>query len=530
MRRLRTREGYPVCTLGLRGAISPAMSPIRTVMLALVSALAAIGACSDPSESTREESIEETPEGASVEDLENVSEAAADEATRAAMEEALNREYPMHGLVKRAQIVIRTEPNSESNPMGWLRWGERIRLKGESQRAEGCASGWYEIAPRGWVCSGQGIDVAEEPPPAEDPIVPPARRAEILPYDYFYVKEQMVPQYHNLPSRDQQRAALAFGQRYVELLNSNEQRAARFLRGELGGNEPTKHAAVERYLNHAFFIAGTDVQVRSRRRFVRTAGGGFVKEAQLEGRTGSDFHGVELTDEITLPIAWMLRDARPRIHRERDDGTHRFVRDEEAEVVTRQTIVNPIWKGRERIGDHFYHRLEDPAWGEGEVRWVRDWFIGVAEQIEAPFNIEDDEPWVHVDLSAQTLVVYRGETPVYATLVSTGLDEHETPTGTFEIHKKMVTDTMADLGPDAGDDSYRIQDVPWTQYFEGSFALHAAFWHHRFGLQRSHGCVNLAPADAHRVFQETWPRVPDGWHGVNTRLTGFRYSKVHVTR
>lgn len=512
------------------------MSPIRITLLTVASAFAAGGACSDPTTDERENvALEATPEGSrSVEDLENVSEATANDATRAAMEEALDREFPLHGLVKRAQIVIRTEPDSESNPMGWLRWGERIRLKSEPQRAEGCASGWYEVAPRGWVCSGQGVDVGEEPPAAEDPVVPPARRSEILPYDYYYVKEQMVPQYHNLPSRDQQRAALAFGQRYVELLDVNEQRAARFLRGELGGNEPTKHAAVDRYLNHAFFIAGTDVQVRSRRRFVRTAEGGFVKEAQLEPRTGSDFHGVELNEETTLPIAWMLRDARPRIHRERDDGTHRFVSDEEAEVITRQNVVNDIWRGRERIGDHFYHRLVNPAWGagetgEGETRFVRDWFIGVAEKIEPPFEVEDDEPWVHVDLGSQTLVIYRGETPVYATLVSTGVEGHETPTGTFEIHKKMVTDTMADLGPDAGDDTYRIQDVPWTQYFEGSFALHAAFWHHRFGLQRSHGCVNLAPADAHRVFQETWPRVPDGWHGVSTRLTGFRYSRVHVT-
>ncbi len=93
----------------------------------------------------------------------------------------------------------------------------------------------------------------------------------------------------------------------------------------------------------------------------------------------------------------------------------------------------------------------------------------------------------------------------------------------------MVTDTMANLGPEAGDDTYRIQDVPWTQYFEGGFALHTAFWHNRFGLRRSHGCVNLAPADAHRIFQETWPRIPEGWHGVTTDGSGFRASRVHVT-
>ena len=155
--------------------------------------------------------------------------------------------------------------------------------------------------------------------------------------------------------------------------------------------------------------------------------------------------------------------------------------------------------------------------------------MSVIEAIEVPFEIEPGEPWIHVDISSQSLVIYRGDTPVYATLVSTGIDGHDTPIGTFTIHKKAITDTMANLGPDAGDDAYRIQDVPWTQYFEGSFALHTAFWHHRFGLRRSHGCVNLAPADAHRVFRETWPRIPDGWHAVSTDRTGFRASRVHVT-
>jgi hypothetical protein len=134
-----------------------------------------------------------------------------------------------------------------------------------------------------------------------------------------------------------------------------------------------------------------------------------------------------------------------------------------------------------------------------------------------------------VDLSQQTLVLYEHDRPVFATLVSTGIEDYETPTGVFQIRHKRVTDTMADLGPEAGDDRYRVEDVPWTQYFEGSFALHAAFWHTRFGIRRSHGCVNMAPYDAHRVFQSTWPRVPDGWHGLSTDGTDFEGSFVVVT-
>ena len=101
--------------------------------------------------------------------------------------------------------------------------------------------------------------------------------------------------------------------------------------------------------------------------------------------------------------------------------------------------------------------------------------------------------------------------------------------GIFEIRRKLVTDTMSNIGADASDDRYRIEDVPYTQYFEGSFALHAAFWHSRYGTVRSHGCVNLAPRDAHRIFGATSPALPSGWHGVSTDRTPFEGSRVVIT-
>ncbi|MAQ13429.1 MAG: hypothetical protein CMN30_01320 [Sandaracinus sp.] len=508
----------------------------RSTLLAaaLAASIVPLGCGDDDGSASGETEASDAADGApSVEDLERVSEAAASEETRRARAEALDREFPLHGLVDRPSVQIHESPDPESLTIGWLRWGERIRLKREKETTATCNSGWHQVAPRGWACAGEGIVVGEEPPsgPEGEEPVPPADREATMPYAYYLVKDRMVPQYHQLPSRDQQRSALAFSERYLEMLDADQdRRAERLLAGELGPGEPRVHAAIARFLNRNFYVAATDVQVRSRRRFVRTTGGGYVKEAQLEERSGSDFHGVDLAPEgeegLHLPLPFVIRTVRPLIHTERADGSHRFNNDEESEVIERHTIPES-WVERVRMGDHFYHRFESDAW-DGP-RYARDWFLTLAEAIEPPFEVEDDEPWIHVDLGAQTLVIYRGATPVYATLVSSGLSEHATPTGTFSIQKKMVTDTMANLGPDAGDDSYRIQDVPWTQYFEGSFALHTAFWHNRFGLQRSHGCVNLAPADAHRVFQETWPVVPEGWHGVNTQRTGFRASRVHVT-
>jgi len=51
-------------------------------------------------------------------------------------------------------------------------------------------------------------------------------------------------------------------------------------------------------------------------------------------------------------------------------------------------------------------------------------------------------------------------------------------------------------------------------YYYRSYALHGAFWHSNYGIEMSHGCVNLSPLDAKHLFFFTEPRLPPGWHGV----------------
>jgi lipoprotein-anchoring transpeptidase ErfK/SrfK len=134
------------------------------------------------------------------------------------------------------------------------------------------------------------------------------------------------------------------------------------------------------------------------------------------------------------------------------------------------------------------------------------------------------ERWLDVNITKQTLVAYQGEQPVFATLVSTGeagLDDHEKTTATkrgiFRIHTKHVSATMSsdELG-----EEFELRDVPYVQYFEEGYALHGAYWHDRFGTPKSHGCINLSPEDARRLFFFTEPALPSGWHGVLKALTG----------
>jgi hypothetical protein len=166
-------------------------------------------------------------------------------------------------------------------------------------------------------------------------------------------------------------------------------------------------------------------------------------------------------------------------------------------------------------------------------RTSEGWWLRLADAKVArpspPFDLRPGEKWIDVDLTRQALVAFEGDRPVFATLISSGRrnpqdKEHDfpTPTGTFRIREKHITATMD--GDVASDGPYSIEDVPWVMYFQGSYALHGAFWHDAFGHPRSHGCVNLAPDDARTLFGWVDPQLPEGWHGVfaNDRRPGTR--------
>ncbi|MBW2464721.1 MAG: L,D-transpeptidase, partial [Deltaproteobacteria bacterium] len=351
-------------------------------------------------------------------------------------ESEIDRIFPLHGAVTGTRLRIFSEANEEAPVVGWLRTGAKIRLSGDTQRGPECRAGYSQVWPTGWVCTAEGIE-AEEAASRGALVLPPGPRDQPLPYDYYFVKETTVPEYHRLPSRNEQRAALAFAAHYEELLGFNSARAAAYLGGETGTG-PAGTAIAARYLDRGFMIAGSGIELRASRRFVRTTGGRFIKQSQLEARNGSDFHGVELGEEFQLPVAWALRTSRPWRQREADDGTVSFHEDSDAEPIERQTFLDG-WAGQRNIGGQVMHDI-------GGDRYLRAWFAAVAEPLDRPDEVGADEPWVHVDLSAQTLVLYHGDEATFATLISSGIEDNETPIGVFEIRNKHITTTMANIG------------------------------------------------------------------------------------
>ncbi len=123
-----------------------------------------------------------------------------------------------------------------------------------------------------------------------------------------------------------------------------------------------------------------------------------------------------------------------------------------------------------------------------------------ADQIgEAPITNIQGVPahqghWLLVNLAQQHLYAYDGTKLVDDLAVSTGTDAHPTPVGSYAVQQRFFSQEM--IGP-----GYDLPNVPYVQYFgndqlswhEG-YSFHGTYWHHNWGYQMSHGCVNL-PTD-----------------------------------
>ncbi|MES2437126.1 MAG: L,D-transpeptidase family protein [Patescibacteria group bacterium] len=107
-----------------------------------------------------------------------------------------------------------------------------------------------------------------------------------------------------------------------------------------------------------------------------------------------------------------------------------------------------------------------------------------------------------VDLSEQKLYAYDGAELFMEEPVSSGLETMLTPRGTFFVFRKTPSRYMQGPIPDISSQYYDLPGVPWDLYFTTDGAvIHGAYWHNKFGEQWSHGCVNLPPEVAERLYR-----------------------------
>ncbi len=134
-------------------------------------------------------------------------------------------------------------------------------------------------------------------------------------------------------------------------------------------------------------------------------------------------------------------------------------------------------------------------------------------------DVPPEKKRIEVSIARQTLEAYENGEIVFSTRLSSGIPSARknpddlptaTPRGSFRIYSKLPTKHMGAVtgNPDAANTGgFSLPGVPWTSFFAfpGGYAFHGTYWHNNFGVQMSHGCLNLRNADARWIFRWTTP-------------------------
>jgi lipoprotein-anchoring transpeptidase ErfK/SrfK len=453
------------------------------------------------------------------------------------------------GAPKVASIALETrvyaKPDTSSAKIGFLRAGAVIASDGKSVPGKGCPQGFRAIKPIGYVCIG-----AEATTDLEHPIVRASFRrpdtTEKLPYIYG-TATRGGPAYARIPTEDDVKAFEPHLASHLSKWAHDKESGATYghdlwLKWRDKQATPALEAMAQKLTDSDIppFLKGgarvpnlagfvPNLATVKAGEFARHNGVAFIDTFLVEGRRfgvstdlrvfptdrfrpirGSEFHGVEIGKDVELPFAFA---------RAKSSKKYRI---EKGRLVSQgplpwRSVVPLSGKLRAFGGKNFYEATDGTLVETDAVSRV-----DAASKM--PGWAVAGEKWIDINVTRQVLTAYEGDKPVYATLVSTGeagLGDPETTRSTkrgiFRIHTKFLTATMDSK---VSGEEFELRDVPYVQYFQDGYALHAAYWHDVFGQPKSHGCINLTPEDARRLFFWTEPQVPEGWHGAAKALTG----------
>jgi hypothetical protein len=455
-------------------------------------------------------------------------------------------------MVSQAPIYIGMEAYRDKR-IGYLRQGGKAPVDPTPNKSPNCEAGWYRLLGGGYVC-GKFATLDLNHPLVRLGIAAP-NFDDVLPYRYAWNTTMGTPLYKSVPSREDmlQYEPYLRGAQAKRRSRAAEAEAAALQASDNpygpdpnavasaaagGGPLPVvtsdrrpwwlvdadgkpdiklsdltedADAIVAKRMFKGFYVA-IDRQFNwNNRNWYKTTAALVAPADRLAIREPPQLKGVELggTEPATGAAfilgtkAWKY-DVDPEKHHATPTATvERFT----AAALTGRAVP---------IGNTIFRETKE-GW------WMRTLDGTYTDPGGPPAGLAGDEKWIDVNLKRQTLVAFEGDRPVYATLISSGrrardpadkVHDHQTVQGTFRIREKHASITMDGDGPAPGDMPYSIEDVPYVMYFEGSYALHGAFWHSNFGHEQSHGCVNLAPLDAKRLFFWTEPILPQGWHGA----------------
>ena len=413
-------------------------------------------------------------------------------------------DFPQVAVITAPEVSLYPHADDDDHAIGLARMGNRLPARRSS--GHHCHGGhWYKVSGGAYLCSSEGVYVADAP--LHKTVLDAAdrhRRPSLdqpMPYRYAKAKDGGPPRLSEMPDAHE----------IAELEK---------------GDEPSD--IVERHMRGAYLLALARKLTAHGTVFYETVAGRFVRADDLDPKPTPPMHGEHLGAKNHLPLAFAFRDtelyciedpgggddAGDDATADQGDESDRGEQGGDAQpcgTVDKHARFHP--RGTvERDGRTLVTVADGLAVPRADLRMVK--------KVARPDGVDRDDKWIHINLTEQSLVAYRGDTPLLATLVSTGRPGHDTQTGLFRVERKYVTKTMR--GKDE-DGVYEVQEVPWTLYYDHNFAVHGAYWHDRFGRTKSHGCVNVPPADARWVYFWADPTLPRGWSARFDQLGTWVY-------
>lgn len=422
-------------------------------------------------------------------------------------------------------------PNATGTFIGYIRVGRSIPLRSESLiSGQNCRGGFFQIAPHGYICNDRTVTRSPDP---QFSSVADLTGPSSGPFPYRYAISAGAPMYNRLPTPDEQKR---FERKYgpagkwtplIKTLAAHEDLAVPTsiepsgpMPSFLQNNAmivPDRLGLVRETIPRGSMLSFTASFEANGRTFLLSTDHTLVPADRVRIFRPSSFAGVRLGSDVQLPIAWMRKTEKPK-----------YILGDSGDMVPLgsnfplRSWVMLTGKQTESGGKRFLETKESSG---GKPVYVAEEDATVVEQAKKrPMGVAEGQKWIHVRITQGTLVAYEERTPVYATLMSPGaggvpirgadpVKMSTTPTGTYYITFK---DRAATMSPDKPGEERTlwISDVPHTQYFHPPFAIHAAYWHERFGEPTSAGCVNVSPIDAEVLFQWSDPPVPQHWQGA----------------
>jgi hypothetical protein len=183
----------------------------------------------------------------------------------------------------------------------------------------------------------------------------------------------------------------------------------------------------------------------------------------------------------------------------------------EASVVERlRTGVVLRVAGTVTVEGKDWYKIKMDEYIQYPERVTSDWYV-FADAVELLYDDGDENLTkatatttknIYVNLTEEMLYAYDNDVLFMKEPISTGLELTPTPAGTFRVFRKTPSRYMQGPLPGVSSQRYDLPGVPWNMYFTDEGAvIHGAYWHDSFGQPWSHGCVNLAPQSAKKLYE-----------------------------